>query len=282
VGRSWAAYDLLPPNPATTDMTDSEGDLAFFSVAGQSNASPLIATAWMANAAVGGDLAAMQARAASSNTRLGKRQRTLGPGANAALEVVAVAGFGAITATGSLMDAQGEVTYTSTDDGDGTIPRRSAAWLAQPGGRTFFVPIGHYQNDQLQRVHICIWENQPVSDLLGALLARRPWQPYTYAVVDADDAINDVPQVRVRLVAQDQNGQPLTGAIAQVGGLAGAPPEPALVDQGTGRGLLLVERGSIVTAVGGGWHRFTVQFHWKEGNQDRSGAPQALLVQSPG
>jgi hypothetical protein len=87
--------------------------------------------------------------------------------------------------------------------------------------------------------------------------------------------------VRVRLVAQDQAGQPLTGAIAEAGGLDGAP-EAAQVDPSNGRGLMLVEREKIVTAVGGGWHRFTVQFHWKEGGQDRSGAPQALLVQKPG
>jgi hypothetical protein len=77
-------------------------------------------------------------------------------------------------------------------------------------------------------------------------------------------------------------GRPLAGAVAQVGGIDGVPAEPTMVDAGTGRGLLVVAREKIVAAVGNGWHRSTVQFHWKEGGQDRSGALQALLVQKPG
>lgn len=280
VAHSWAAFDLLPPDTATVQMTDGEGDLDLFTAAGKQS-SPLVATGWMNDVAAGANLAAMQARAASARTRLGNRQRTLSVGGRE-IEVVMVVGFGGSTATGSAMDAQGKVSFAFSDDGDGTIPRRSAAWLGGGSARAFYVPIGHYQDSQLERVHICIWENSPVQAILGTLLARRPWQPYTYAVVDADDAINDVQQVRVRLVAQDQGGSPLSGAIAQAGGLAGAAPPPTLVDQGTGRGLMMVDREDIVTAVGNGWHRFTVQFHWREGGQDRSGDPQALLVQKPG
>lgn len=59
--------------------------------------------------------------------------------------------------------------------------------------------------------------------------------------MDADDAINDVSPVRVHLVAQDQDGQPLMGAIAEASGL-GTQPEPTPVDPATRRAVMKVDR----------------------------------------
>ncbi len=285
VAHSWAAYDLLPPDPAPgkSDMTDADGPLSMFTVAGpagQVDASPVTAGAWMARSAVGGDLPAMQARARSADARLGTRQRELQLSGRS-LEVVCMAGFGAQTATTGAMDAQGNVTLATTDDGDGTVPRRSAAWLAQPGGRTFYVPIGGRATDLIPRIHIGIWLNEPVQAVLANLLARRPWQPYTCAEVDADDLNSDRPEVRVHVVAQGEDGKPLANAQVEALELNGTPPKPTLIDPATGRGLMVVKREDVVITQGGLW-RFSVQFHWQDATgRQLSGTSQPLLLRGP-
>jgi hypothetical protein len=276
LGRSWAAFDLLPPDPAKTEMTDAEGDLDFFTV-GQGQSSPLIATAWIPTGLTGH---AMAVRAARSDARFGKRSRSLDLGGRS-LEVVAFAGWGGDTLTGCEMDPQGNLGFQWTDQGDGTIARRSAAWLNGPGVRNFLVPVGHYPDSQITREHSSLWLNPPVRDLLGTLLAGRPQPPYTYAAVDGDDAINDVPLVHVRLVAQDAGGNPLPGAYARAFGLQGVDDATRyLLDNG--RGLMPLSRGAITQNAAGGWYRFEVEFHWLEGGADQAGPRQVLLVQRPG
>ncbi len=71
LGHSWAAFDLLPPDPQRTDMTDAEGDLDFFT-AGAGQTSPLVETAWMPIGPLGPPFAL---RAARSNTQFGARKR---------------------------------------------------------------------------------------------------------------------------------------------------------------------------------------------------------------
>lgn len=125
LGHSWAAFDLLPPDPAQTDMTDAEGDLNFFTK-GQQQASPLVETAWIPAGPAGH---ALGLRAARSDAHLGERERSLSLGTRK-LEVVNFVGWGGQTLTGCEMDAQGNLSFATSDEGDGTIPRRSAAWLS--------------------------------------------------------------------------------------------------------------------------------------------------------
>jgi hypothetical protein len=276
LGRSWAAFDLLPPDPAHTDMADAEGDLDFFTDGG-GQASPLVNTGWIPP---GGPFDALRARAARSYARFGARGRSLQV-AGKPLEVVNIAGWGASTLTGCKMDGQGRLVFASSEDGDGTQPRRSVTWLQGDGVKTFLVPVGHYEDSQIERVHITLWQNRPVRDLLSFWLAGSDWLPYTYAAVDSGDAIDDVPNVRVRLVALDAQGKPLAGAYAQALDLNPPSDTKYLVDAGDGRGMMVLQRENIGQSAGGGWWRFEVQFHWQEGGQDRTSPRQALLVQKP-
>ncbi|MFL6261885.1 MAG: lipase/acyltransferase domain-containing protein [Thermoanaerobaculia bacterium] len=278
LGRSWAAFDLLPPDPTKTRMKDADGhDLNFFTTeAGQ--ASPLLETDWMP----GGDLGqAMIARAARSDGRFGRRGNSFSLGARS-LEIVCFAGWGGTTLTGCQLEPGGKLGRVWTDEGDGTVERQSAVWLSGAGVTHFLVPVGHYPDSQITREHAALWLNPPVRDLLGTLLAGRPRQPYTYAAVDGDDAINNVPQVKVRLVAQDAEGNPLPGAAVRLFGLQGVNSGTSHPIGHTIRGTLALNRANITQHAIGGWFRFEVEFHWQEGGQEKVGPRQVLLVQKPG
>ena len=272
--RSWAAFDLLPPDPHKTDMTDVEGDLDFFTTS-QGQGSPLVDTAWIPAEPTGFP---MHARAARSNAQFGTRTRSLAQGLN----MVCFAGWGVDTLTGCQMDPTGKLTLVPTDEGDGTVARRSAAWLKGATVRNFLVPVGHYPDSQITREHAALWLNPPVRDFLGELLAGRKRPPYVYATVDGDDAVNYTPQVRIRMVAQDAAGQPLPGAYALAFGLTDPPDNRQLSFKGSLRQTLVVNRESITQDAGGGWFHFEVEIHWQEGEVDKSGPRQGLSVHKLG
>jgi len=262
--HSWAAFDLLPPDPAKTDMTDVD---LFRDAAGRPS-SPLVDTSWIP---ADDHLQAARVRAASADARLGRRSRTLDLGD---VEIVDVVGRGADTLTRCSLDGQGRPVFAHSPEGDGTIPRSSAAWLEGPRVRTYLVPIGHYPNDQLGRKHIVLWENPPVRDLLATLLTDRPQPPYVYAAVDADDAVDvDKPRVRVYTVALDAAGVPLPGAFSTV---AGSPTEFGFGPDGLG--MMLLDR-ALAENAGHGFFRLEVRFHDAQG--DPLGMPQALTIQGP-
>jgi hypothetical protein len=173
------------------------------------------------------------------------------------------------------MDGQGNLDFRWSDEGDGTIARRSAAWLTGPQVKHFLVPVGHYPLSNITREHAALWLNPPVRDLLGALLVGQERPPYTYAAVDGEDADNLRPQVRVRLVAQDADGKPLSNAYALAFGLNPQNDAHFLLDDG--RGVMPLSRQSIVQPFGGGLS-FEVEFHWREGNVDRSSPRQRLMI----
>jgi hypothetical protein len=216
----------------------------------------------------------MPARAARSNARFGKWARTFALQGKH-LAIVCFAGWGADTLTGCEMDAQGNLTFTSSDEGDGTIPGRSADWLSGAGVTNLLVPVGHYQDSQITREHSALWMNPPILDLLGTLLAGKPRQPYVYAAVDGDDAANPAAQVKIRMVAQDAGGMALPGARAVA--FPGTPQELHSSFNGEARLLMKVPRASLAQEVPGGFLRFELEIHWQEGGADRS-TRQALLV----
>ncbi len=271
LGRSWAAFDLLPPDPARTDMTHDGHDLDFFTTdLGQ--AGPAVKTDWMPADP------AMPLRAARSNANFGKRERSFALNGRH-LDMACFAGWGSDTLTGCRMDARGNLTFTSSDEGDATVPGRSADWLSGNGIKNFLVPVGYYPDSQIPREHSSLWMNPPVRDFLGAVLAGKPRPPYTYAAADGDDAVSFSPQVKLRLVAQDADGQPLPGARAVA--FPGTLQELHSDFNGGIRCLTSVPRESIVQSVGGDLFRFEVDIHWQEGGVDRS-TRQALQVHKLG
>jgi hypothetical protein len=188
---------------------------------------------------------------------------------------VTFAGWGAETRTGCTMDAHGKLTFLASDEGDGTVPGRSADWLSGNGVTSFLVPVGHYPDSQITREHSALWMNPPVSDLLGTLLAGKPRQPYVYAAVDGGDAGNKVSQVRIRIVAQDAGGKALPEARAVA--FPNSPAEIRSSFNGEARLLMPIPRASIVQELGGGLLRFELEIHWREGGADKS-SRQVLLV----
>jgi len=265
LGRSWAAFDLLPPDPARTDMTDAQGNLDLFRVNGR-QASPVVSTGWIP---AGSAFDALRSRAARSNARFGARSKSLSLGGGR-LEVVNFVGWGADTLTQFTLEAGGLLVPSRSKEGDGTVPRRSAAWLQ--GATTLAVPLGHTSESQILRRHITLWQNPAVSDLLGVLLAGRPRPPYVYAAVDSDDAVNvHEAAVRVRGVALDEGGQALPQATMEAGGLR-------LEFGPDGRGTLTIPRDRITQRVQGRLFRFEVRFRW-QGPGGQSARPQVLHVQ---
>jgi hypothetical protein len=265
--HSWAAFDLLPPDPAKTDMSDVD----LFRDAAGLPSSPLIDTSWIP---ADDHLQAAKDRAKSADARLGARGRTLDLGD---VEIVNVVGWGVNTPTRASLDGAGRVGLQSTPEGDGTIPLRSAAWIEGPRVSTFLVPIGHYEKRQISDRHIVLWENQPVRDLLATVLAGRPRPPYTYAAVDADDAVAvDRARVRVYLVALDEKGAPLPGAYARA--LQMNPPDPAhYLMREDGLGTMPLRRENIAQGMHDTFH-FQVQFHWQEGVAERTSPPQTMWI----
>ncbi|HET9766604.1 MAG TPA: hypothetical protein VFS60_07140 [Thermoanaerobaculia bacterium] len=254
IGRSWAAYDLLPPDPAKTPDAPP-----LFFAAGKPS-SPLVARGWIP---AGGDRAPMVARAQRSDQLFGKRSRRLEPGGRA-LPITTVAGWGVATDTTARLVAGGKVEFESTPEGDGTIPFVSASWLQ--GVASFFAPLGFYPTDNLPERHSTLWNAPPVRALLTEVLTDAAHRDFAYAAVDPDDAIDQRDQVRVRAVALDANGSPLPAARVRVSELTG-PPDPPTALQADGRGEVRVARNRMrVVKVGGArFLRFEVTIEWTGG-----------------
>jgi hypothetical protein len=225
MGHSWAAFDLLPPDPAATvdalydrarlvvgPHTEPSGELAV--------SSPIAERGWIDRQAPTVALrAAMDRRRIESHARLGARSPTL-LGVGAQVPVVLFAGWGRDTLRQATLSPNGEVTISSTldgqdpgmDDGDGTIPRVSAAWLRGGNVRRFHVPIGHYPNAG-ELPHARLWNNPGAAAALAALLHDDPLPSQAEAAMDWSDFVetsNDL--VTVRCQASDANGMIPAGA----------------------------------------------------------------------
>ncbi len=226
MGHSWAAFDLLPPDPATTvdalyerarlvvgPSHDSAGRLAV--------SSPLVERAWIDREvpASGGLRQAMDLRRLAAAQRLGSRSATL-EGIGADIPAVSFVGWGIPTWRQAILGDGGEVELSTgvdgeeagLDDGDGTIPRPSAAWLRGGNVRRFHVPIGHYPNAG-RLPHARLWSNPGPRAALGALLEDRPLAPQAEAAMDWSDFVEisrDV--VTVRCQVSEEHGEVPDGA----------------------------------------------------------------------
>lgn len=223
MGHSWAAFDLLPPDPAAT--VDAIYERARLVVGphpaasgGLAVSSPVAERGWIDRLVPGAGLqTAMDQRRLEAHSRLGTRPPTL-TGVGALVPVVLFAGWGKETLRQAILGSNGEVTLATRidgrdpgmDDGDGTIPRVSAAWLRGGNVRRFHVPVGRYP-DGGERPHARLWDNPGAAAALAALLDGQPLPSQAEAAMDWSDYVetsNDLVTVRCQVSDADGNVPP--------------------------------------------------------------------------
>ena len=201
-----ATYDLLPLNPARTDMTLGDGSAVNLFMENNVQASPLIRTAWMS------DPSYMAALGQLAEQRLGAQLSTITLNGFAMPPITNVVGFGTKTLGRCDLLPNGNVQFTDspTQRGDGTVPLVSGAWLRGQNVRTMFLPIGAYPTGGIPMHHSRIWDSPPVAQLLHEVLQDAQRRPFVAVAADGDDfQMPSKPTVRLRITASDENGKPL-------------------------------------------------------------------------
>ena len=231
LGHSHAAYDLMPIGPQDGALVPT-----LFRNRDGNHASPLVNTEWLP--------AAFHTRAGRSHAALGARSSTLQLGGRE-LRVTNIVGYGKKTDTGAQINAPGSkwpVAITTSDDGDGTIPRESAAWLSGAGVRTFHVPYGCYSSGPESGKHSQLWKAPPVRGLLEHALLGTSGTPYTWAALDPDDAYKKRRLVRIRVVGLDPQGRPLENARAYTAAVGSRRKGKEHWLDSTGRAIVVFDR----------------------------------------
>ncbi len=270
--RVWAAFDLLPRDNGARLVLSANGQ----------EANLLADTAWMdaiPNNGGGALAAAMRPRAAHSLATLGAptAQWTL------PVDVVNIVGWGKRTLVRAIVQANGTIGLDPPDldneagdnaeensaataeaayEGDGTVPAASAAWLAGPRVRTFFVPIGALaQVTASDRRHSELWRNPGAKALLAHHLAGAPFTALAYAAVDWSDKLDPgAANIRIRYVMQDPTGAPLPGATPLVRTTGSPIPGTLHTD---GRGVTIVAaRTRFPKTSSGTFRRVVVELPW--------------------
>ncbi|HVS16342.1 MAG TPA: hypothetical protein VMV46_20695 [Thermoanaerobaculia bacterium] len=282
LARSWAAWDLLPPSHdpvGGADLSDAGGLLGF--ALREAQQVGLAADTGWCRAASGGDQAledAMKLRAARSAQELGGRRRAW----SVPVELVNVVGWGEPTIVAcDLKTSSGgerlEIADDSSREGDGTVPRRSAAWIQGDGAgpvHTFHVPVGVYESIE-QRKHSSLWRTPGGKELLSRVLAGTPPVRRLYAAADAKES-NDGNRrfVTIHLHACDAGETPLPGLAARAFGANQTIgiPGTATLPLGGGRFAVQVPRERMQEVPIGSnppkFRRFTLEVSW-------TGAPAA-------
>ena len=231
LGHSHAAYDLMPLGPQENAFVPT-----LFRDRNGNHASPLVSTEWLP--------ANFHTRAAASHAALGVRTSTLQLGGRE-LRVTNIVGYGKKTDTGAQITepcSKWPVTLATSDDGDGTIPRESAAWLSGPGVRTFHVPYGCYSSGPESGKHSQLWKAPPVRGLLEHALLGTSGTPYTWAALDPDDAYKKRRLVRIRVVGLDPQGRPLENARVYTAAVGGRRKGKEHRLDSTGRAIVVFDR----------------------------------------
>lgn len=272
--HSHGAFDLLPPDPDKTDMTDEWGPLNLFGRSEEGppptfvQTSPLIDYAWMP---AGAEFQFLREMATRADQHLGRRAKSFQIGKNT-LEIVNIVGWGAKTDTKCRILTAGpgaKLRFEKSDDGDGTVPRRSAAWLQRGNGvSTFQMPLGLYPLNNIPDEHSALWETQPGEDLLRFFINGEPWRDFVYAAVDAEDANKKSPRLRIRAVALDRSGNRLQDARVRVRLLKPNDATEHSLEE-DGRGTITISRANLHQTVAG-FFRFEVVVHWTEGGTAQS------------
>jgi hypothetical protein len=264
MSHAQAAYDLLPPNPATTDMTDpSGGPLNLFVDGSGVQQGPLVDLLWLHG---GPEKDYMRRNAADADLRLGRRGNTIVLGGGAAVPPITnIGGWGTSTQTRCSMDGTGQLAYTETPEGDGTIPLASATWLRGAMVRTCILPIGAYPVGQIPMVHSQIWNSPPMLQIFNQVLLGTPPAPFVCCAADGDDAVDPAaPGVRLRLAAADATGRALPDLEATVRGIA----QPVTVAIPELRAEIKIPRTSFRANVGSDLCRFAIDVTWTGGRRE--------------
>lgn len=208
--RAQAAYDLLPPDPATCPPTTPP----LVTVAGSGRrvvTSPLAERSWMPGGGAGAEMARRADHA--GRAALAHRQPRITLDGATPPPIVNVVGWGVTTPSWAELSPNGGVSIHVDTAGDGTASKASAAWLTGPGVETFFLPLGIDAAGRIPLRHARIWDGRPVADLLERALRDAPPRPFVAAAVEGRDE-RRAPVRTVRVSAQGPDASPLPGARA--------------------------------------------------------------------
>ncbi len=278
LARSWAGWDLFPPDP--THLRDRDGNplTLTFRKLGSGNlrqqASALTDTDWI-NSLPSELQAGARQRAAAAHGHLGARRPTFDLQGNR-LRLINVVGWGYPTPVeaeliGSGSTATLNVLPESTQDetldgGDGTAARRSAAWIrsgADLDVSTYEVPVGWLPSSRTN-VHNRLWSNPGGINLLNHHLAGQQLKDFCYAALDADDssAQSETQDIRVRLVALAADGSPLEQAKVRTRNLQGSELTEDFDPAFGGRHLMKIPRARIRKSNSGACH-LILEIGWR-------------------
>lgn len=258
-----AAYDLCPPDPGKTDLTDASGRPLNLVSNGTTQIGPMVTTAWIPSGQTG-----MTARALAADQRLGTRGKQILLGARATPPITNVVGWGVETEVRCTLTAEGGVTFNppvkgkpvgDEHDGDGTVALKSAAWIEGPGVRTFFLPVGAYPTAGIPNPHPRIWDSPPIEQIFAQLIRDEAAAEFVCAAADGDQSLDRQSDVTVRISAADVTGGPLPGARATFK----LPGGSKTVDFGGGvRRDVVVKRTNMRPNAAPDLFRFTINVEW--------------------
>ena len=256
-----AAWDLVPPDPARTDMRDADGTPLNLVVRDGGQASALGDTSWIP----AGDRAESLPFAAAADARLGLRSAEISlPGGVTAPPVTNMVGFGADTLAQCDIHDDGSLAFSRSPAklGDGTVPLVSASWLRGEGVRTLFLPIGVYPIAGVPFVHARIWDSPPVMQIFSEVLRNRPRSEFICAAADADDAIDPDRDVRIRICAAAADGSPLPQCVATLKPMNG---RIRIGFNASAIGAAVVQRVGLSPNIAHDLYRFEIDVRWSGG-----------------
>jgi hypothetical protein len=251
--HSWAAYDLLPADPALTDMQVDGSPVVMYRDADGRESTPTVDLSWL-----GDGTEAMRERARHAHSRLGARAPEIGALTAREIPVYNVVGWGAATDVAAQADAAGKVRFEVSDDGDGTIPTASAARLEGPTVKSYHFPVGAWDGSR-HVYHADLWRSSLARRLLAVVLQGSPRTPYVSAVFDIKGLAKRAQSVPIRVVGLDPDGRALENAVVRFGAGALQPARDYRLD-GRGRATLkFVKHNQPVSNL----YRVPIELTWQ-------------------
>jgi len=275
VAHSWAGFDLLPPDPARTQMLDAEGNPLNLVVDGAGKqTSPLVKEGWFPQELK----SAMKLRAGQTDSMLGARGPELQLGGRK-LPVTNVVGWGAETTVQATISGSGANQKISRwehitepgalDGGDATAPFRSASWLRGADVSRYHLPVGYHRGAK-KFSHSSLWRNPGGRNLLAHFLTGKKLKPFVYSAVDKTDfERKGRSPVKVRISALDATGRPLSGVRIRAIDLTSGSGKPRTTDLGDGRHKIALPRARMRHIHGKRFRRTTLKIDWDGGSVNR-------------
>jgi hypothetical protein len=251
IGHTQAAYDLFPPDPNRTPMSDVQ----LVHASNGQQVSPNVDVSWIQP---NRQVYALPL-AAEADRRLGQRSRDFGP-----LPLTNVVGWGGPTYPACVLEA-GDVHFLPEEKnaGDGTMPFVSASWIRGANVRTIVVPIGAFVADPIPDRHAHMWDSMAVDQIFKQIFGGAAPQELIAAAADSDEAIDLNSQaVTIRLTAQTSNGLPLPNCVATAKVKGKKFP---IAFQGDTRATFRLGRSGISHNLSTDIFRFTFDFKWDGG-----------------